>query len=67
MVINCKELQIAQTAQTNHLFQLLNLTCIYGDVFYRLACMLMSKHVNNDSSGVLENKMDIRKNAHHDS
>ena len=65
--LSSKELQIAQTAQINHLFQLLNLTCIYGDVFYRLACMLMSKQVNNDSSGFLENKMDIRKNTHHDS
>ena len=34
-VINCKELQIAQTVEINQLFQLLNPVCIYGDVFYR--------------------------------
>ena len=39
----------------------------YSILRLRVACMLMSKHVNNDSSGVLENKMDTRKNAHHDS
>ena len=33
--ISKKDLKIAQTAQINQLFQLLNPVCIYGDVFYR--------------------------------
>ena len=42
--IACKELETAQTAEINQLFQLL------GDVFYRLTCMLISKKVNNEVS-----------------
>ena len=46
-VIVCKELNNAQTAQINQLFQLLNLICAYGDVFfiffYGLTCMLTPK------------------------
>ena len=46
-VIACKEVKIAQIIQ---LFQLLNLICEYGDAFYWLTSMLMSKNVNNDVS-----------------
>ena len=51
VVIDYKELKIAQTtAQINQLFQLLYLISIYGDVFYGLTRMLMSKNENNDAS-----------------
>ena len=49
-VLNHKELEIAQTVQINQLFQLLNLICVYGDVFYGLTRMLVRKNVNNDVS-----------------
>ena len=46
-VIVCKELNNAQTAQINQLFQLLNLICAYGDafyiIFYGLTRMLTTK------------------------
>ena len=42
-VLNHKELEIAQTVQINQLFQLLNLICVYGDVFYGLTRMLVKK------------------------
>ena len=44
-----KELRIAQIAQVNQLFQLLNLVQ-YGHGFYELNRMLMRKNVNNDAS-----------------
>ena len=43
-VLNHKELEIAQTVQINQLFQLLNLICVYGDVFYGLTSMLVKKN-----------------------
>ena len=46
-VLNHKELEIAQTVQINQLFQLLNLICVYGDVFCGLTRMLVSKNLNN--------------------
>ena len=46
-VIARKEVKVAQIIQ---LFQLLNLICAYGDAFYWLTRMLMSKNVNNDVS-----------------
>ena len=46
-VIACKEVKIAQIIQ---LFQFLNLICTYGDAFYWLTSMLISKNVNNDVS-----------------
>ena len=49
-VLNHKELEIAQTVQINQLFQLLNLICVYGDVFYGLTRMLVKKKLNNDVS-----------------
>ena len=49
-VLNHKELEIAQTVQINQLFQLLNLICVYGDVFYGLTRMLVKKNVNKDVS-----------------
>ena len=49
-VLNQKELEIAQTVQINQLFQLLNLICVYGDVFYGLTRMLVKKKLNNDVS-----------------
>ena len=50
-VTSCKEMQIAYTAQIiNQLFHLLNLACTYGDSFYGLIPMLMSKNVNIDVS-----------------
>ena len=54
-VINCKELQIAQTVQINQLFQLFERNLYVRRAFYRVSCMLMNKNVNNDSSGVLQN------------
>ena len=51
-VIDSRELKIAQTVQINQLFQLLNLTCTYSDVFSELRCMLVSKNVNNDVSRI---------------
>ena len=43
-----KELEIAQIAQLNQLFQLLHLGLdIYGHGFYELSRMLMRKNVNN--------------------
>ena len=47
-VIDCQEKKFAQTVQIYQLFQLLNPLCVNKDVFYDLACMLMSKNVNND-------------------
>lgn len=41
--IACKELKLAQIAQINHAFQLLNSICAYGDLFYGFTRMLMSK------------------------
>ena len=49
-VLNHKELEIAQTVQINQLFQLLNLICVYGDVFYGLTRMLVKKNLNKDVS-----------------
>ena len=46
--IACKEMKIAQIAQANQLFQLLNLFRTYGHGFYELSRMLMRKNVNND-------------------
>ena len=47
--IACKELEIAQIAQLNQLFQLLHLGLdIYGHGSYELSRMLMRKNVNND-------------------
>ena len=43
-----KELKIAQIALLNQLFQLLHLAHIYGQCFYEVSRMLMSKNVNND-------------------
>lgn len=48
-VLNHKELEIAQTVQINQLFQVLNLICVYGDVFYGLTRMLVKKNLNNAS------------------
>ena len=49
--VACKELEIAQIAQLNQLFQLLHLSLdIYGHGFYELCRMLMRKDVNNDCS-----------------
>ena len=42
-VIACKKVKIAQIAQINQLFHLLNLKWAYGDAFYGLTHMLMSK------------------------
>ena len=46
-VFACKEVKIVQIIQ---LFQLLNLISAYGEAFYWLTGMLMSKNVNNDVS-----------------
>jgi len=54
-----KELKIAQNAQGNVLFQLLNLVAINGHGFYELSRMLMMKNVNNDVS------KDSPINSHH--
>ena len=43
-----KEMKIAQIAQVNQLFQLLNLVCIYGHSSYEFSCMLMKKDINNN-------------------
>ena len=48
--ITCIELKIAQIAQFNQIFQLLNLVHIYGHDFFELSRMLMRKNVNNDVS-----------------
>ena len=48
--IACKELKLAQIAQINQPFQLLNAICAYGDLFYGFTHMLMSKNVSNDVS-----------------
>ena len=45
-----EELKIAQIAQGNVLFQLLNLVGINSHGFYELSRMLMIKIVNNDVS-----------------
>ena len=42
-VLACKKVKIAQIAQINQPFQLLNLICAYGDAFYWLTRMQMSK------------------------
>ena len=42
-VIACKKVKISQIAQINQLFQLLHLICAYGDAFYGLTRMQMSK------------------------
>ena len=47
---NCKGLKIEQIAQINQLFQILNSICAFGDAFYGLTRILMSKNVNNDVS-----------------
>ena len=49
LTIAFKELKIAQIAQVNELFQLLNLVQ-YGHGFYELSRILMRKNVNNDAS-----------------
>ena len=50
-----KELKIAQIAQGNQLFQLLNYVSSYtGYGFYELSRMLMRKNVNDDFSKVIE-------------
>ena len=49
-VIACKELKIAQIAQIDQSYHLLNLTCAYDYAFYRSPCMLIGKNVNKDSS-----------------
>ena len=49
-VIVCKELKIAQISEINQLLQLLNWFCAYGDAFYGLSHMLMSKNIDNDVS-----------------
>ena len=41
---------IAQIAQINQLFQLLNFIIAWGDALYGLTFMLMSKNENNDVS-----------------
>ena len=41
--IACKELKLAQIAQINQAFQLLNSICAYGDLFCGFTRMLMSK------------------------
>lgn len=51
-VIDCQEKKFAQTVQIYQLFQLLNPLCVNKDVFYGLACMLMSKNVNNDAQWI---------------
>ena len=43
LLIATGELKLAQTARINQLLQLLNLICVYGDVFYGLTRMLMTK------------------------
>jgi len=48
--IACKELKLAQIAQINKPFQLLNSICACGDLFYGFTCMLISKNVSNDVS-----------------
>ena len=48
--IACKELKIAQIAQLNQLFQVLNLVRIYGHGFYDLSRVLTRKNVSNDVS-----------------
>jgi len=45
-----KELRIAQIAQVNQRFQLMNLVRMYGHGFYELSRMLTRKNVNNDAS-----------------
>ena len=42
-VIACNELKITQIVQINQLFQLLGLICAYGDAFYGLTRMVMSR------------------------
>ena len=56
-VIDYKEPKLAQSAQIDQLFQLLNLIillqilCIYDEVLHAgISCMLMSKTLNNDIS-----------------
>ena len=43
LLLASKKVKIAQIAQINQLFHLLNLICAYGDAFYGLTHMLMSK------------------------
>ena len=49
-VIICKELKIAQISEINQLLQLLNWFCAYGDAFYPLSHVLISKNIDNDVS-----------------
>ena len=49
-VISVKELKTTQIAQINQLFRLLNLIRAYGDAFYGLIRMHMSKNLKNDVS-----------------
>ena len=42
-VIACNELKITQIVQINQLFQLLDLICAYGEAFYGLTRMVMSR------------------------
>ena len=49
----CKELNIAQIARLNQLFQPLHLAHRYGHGFYEVRRMLLSKNENNDVSNDL--------------
>ena len=49
-VIACKELKIAEIAHINQLSQLLNLISAYGDAFFGLTHMPISKNVNHEIS-----------------
>lgn len=55
ILMDCKELKLAQTAQINKLFQLLKLLCVHSDVFHGLTRTVMSKNLNRDVSKNLPN------------
>ena len=55
ILMDCKELKLAQTAQINKLFQLLKLLCVHSDVFHGLTRTVMSKNLNRDVSKDLPN------------
>lgn len=55
ILMDCKELKLAQTAQINELFQLLKLLCVHSDVFHGLTRTVMSKNLNRDVSKDLPN------------
>ena len=52
-VIACNELKIAQIAQINHLFQLLNSIWAYGDAFYGLNRMLKRRRLKRFTRDML--------------